>query len=506
MSDGLRQRDQVEIEGKQLVLLSLLGTAESHRTWVAAGADAQLQVARRISGRSQPQRARLLRLMKALQGISHPSLLSPSHAWEHERTVWVVRPHDGGVSLRRLVAVARLSPRQVAALADDVLDGLAALHAAGVVHGALHSGNILVGVDGKGRIADIGLGRRPVATGVTAAVSRGKGRLGGDLEAAAAALRAALAEPSRRGGAAAAASRISADHRPLEALLNGPAPGLEALGSAEAALGEVRRAAGVADPRTQREIAALVAPLVPPRPVVPPPLGAAPPSAQWPPARPTSPLPVRPSDRGDRSEMTGGRQPLGRAAGWRAPGGRRLAGLLIAMAAAVLVATALVVMGGHHPQAGPLKARLGPSATPEAASTPSPPSASAQPRGALLVVPPPAPPTDGMVTGLTVSLSGSAGCTAAAGQSCRLRVQVDLAPHQPQTPVSFGLVVVDRCTGGASTAPGSSLLAASGFGYVWADSPVAFSSGDPVMLYAVTSAPARAASSGLALPGSRPAC
>ena len=532
MSDGLRERDQLEVGVDGLVLVGLLGTAASHRTWVAAGPDRRLHVARRVSGRTQAQRARLLELMTRLERIAHPSVLSPSRAWEHEGAVWVVRPHDGGVSMRRLVAVARLSPRQVAALAIDVIEGLAALHAARAVHGGLHPGNILVGIDGRGRIADMGLA---ALRGRAGAASQASGRAGGpgrDLEAAVAALRAALAEPARRGAAAAARARVPPAPSPLEALLNGSGPGLKALGTAEAALIELRRVAGAPDLRAQREIAALVVPLLPPRPVVPPPvLGAGPPSSLLPPSRPEVAVPAPPpADAGAAPGKSGHRPALAKAVtAWRATalaaiakllarppadaqgrrgrGGRRLAALLILLAAAAVIVTVLVVMGARRPAASPPRARLGPSATAWGPSAPSPPATSEQPRPALLAVgPPPAPPTDGEVTGLTLSLVGSPGCTAAAGQSCVLRVRVDLAPHETQTPVVFGLVVVDRCTGDASTTAGTSVLAASWFGYVWADAPVAFPSGDPVTLYAVTSAPGRAASPGLALPGSRRVC
>ena len=152
--------------------------------------------------------------------------------------MWVVRPHDPGVSLRRLAAVARLEPRHLASIGDDVLGGLTALHAAGATHGALHPGNILVGLDGRARIVDAGLG-----VDAAAAVVRSRGRLparGGrgvrnDIEAVAAALRVAMTPPHRRGQPASDTHRRSEAVEALDAVLGGPSPAFDGATSAAAA-------------------------------------------------------------------------------------------------------------------------------------------------------------------------------------------------------------------------------------------------------------------------------
>ncbi len=155
MSDGLRERDQLEVGGRGLVLLGLLGSTAASRTWLAADAGDALHVARRLSGRDPAQRAALLGATSGLSRLDHPGLLAPEPAWEEGGSVWVIRPHDPGVSLRRLAAVARLEPRHLASIGDDVLDGLTALHAAGATHGTLHPGNILVGLDGRARAVEV---------------------------------------------------------------------------------------------------------------------------------------------------------------------------------------------------------------------------------------------------------------------------------------------------------------------------------------------------------------
>lgn len=278
MSDGLRERDQLELGGRGLVLLGLLGSTAASRTWLAADAADALRVARRLGGRGPAQRAALLSATAELARLEHPGLLSPRPAWEEGGWVWVVRPHDPGVSLRRLAAVARLEPRHLGSIGDDVLAALTALHAAGVAHGALHPGNILVGLDGRARVVDAGLGA------AAAAVVRSRGRLparGGlgvrdDIEAVAAALRIAMTPPHRRGQPASASHRRSDAVDALDAVLGGPSPAFDGATSAAAARTVLAAVAGEPDARIRREISALVDPLRAVRPLATPALAAAP--------------------------------------------------------------------------------------------------------------------------------------------------------------------------------------------------------------------------------------
>jgi serine/threonine protein kinase len=71
--------------------------------------------------------------------------------------VVLVRALDPGVSLVRLASVGSLAAGQVAALAEGILGGLGALHDRRLTHGSIHSGNVLVGADGRIRLCDAGL-------------------------------------------------------------------------------------------------------------------------------------------------------------------------------------------------------------------------------------------------------------------------------------------------------------------------------------------------------------
>jgi len=293
VSEGLRERDQVEVDGHGLILLGLLGTAQRSRTWLAADAGDGLHVARRVGGCAEEERASILSGLARLGQLSHPALLLVDAAWADESTVWVIRPHDPGVSLRRLAAVTRLGPRHIAAIGGDVLDGLAALHAAVTTHGALHAGNILVGLDGHARIADMGLRASAAEAGGPggAGVAPAGDRPASDIEAAAAALRIATAH-FRHGAPGPGRHRYPEGLAVLDAVLGGPEPAFKGARSARAAREALYRAAGAPDARVRREIVALVTPLRATRPVVTPALALPPRSA---PDRARPPRMVRPA-------------------------------------------------------------------------------------------------------------------------------------------------------------------------------------------------------------------
>jgi len=581
MSDGLRERDQLEVDGHGLVLLGLLGSTATSRTWLAADAGDALQVVRRLIGRGEAERASLLSTLSRLAQLRHPGLLSPGPAWVAGTSVWVVRPHDPGVSLRRLVAVARLDPRHVAAIGGDVLDGLAAVHAVGAAHGALHPGNILVGLDGRARVVDMGL-RASTADG---AGSGGVGETGpghgtgDDIEAVAAALRVAMVPPGRHGAPGRGPHPRPEGLGELDPILGGP--GLAFAGASSA--GEARivlyDAAGEPDARTRREIIALVTPLRAVRPIVTPALASIPPrqpegprplphaaqTAATVPEPHPKPAPV-PSPR-LREAMGAGASPITsrgrktvmgwtmgatalrrrtvagvrslwgwsvarmvllwrRAAaltarlwhfppGWRISSVRRLMAWLAPLAAVALVAGVAVTLSGRHTgvvarpvlntpvpsPAAPVRSETAAPSTPTSGPTSPATSPATTPAAS-----PPAPPTAGPIVGLSVNPQGVGVCTVTAGGSCEIQVNVNLEPQQGETTITFDLLLVDKCTGVSSTLSGASVMAASGFTLVWADAPVVFPSGDPMMLYAVTSSPAQAASPGLALIGSTSAC
>ncbi|HPH69656.1 MAG TPA: protein kinase, partial [Kofleriaceae bacterium] len=107
---------------------------------------------------AQRQR-RLLREAKALAQISHPNVLTVFDAGEVAAGIFIAMELVKGQTMRQWVRAAPRSPREILQAYVAAGQGLAAAHAVGLVHRDVKPDNILVGDDGRVRIADFGLAR-----------------------------------------------------------------------------------------------------------------------------------------------------------------------------------------------------------------------------------------------------------------------------------------------------------------------------------------------------------
>jgi eukaryotic-like serine/threonine-protein kinase len=101
---------------------------------------------------------RLLREAQALARLAHPNVVAAFDVGWHDGAVFLAMELVEGVSLRAWLATPR-SRRAVVALLIAAGRGLAAAHAAGVLHRDVKPENVLVGVDGRVRVVDFGLAR-----------------------------------------------------------------------------------------------------------------------------------------------------------------------------------------------------------------------------------------------------------------------------------------------------------------------------------------------------------
>jgi tetratricopeptide (TPR) repeat protein/predicted Ser/Thr protein kinase len=104
-------------------------------------------------------RSRLLREAQALAKFSHPEIVAVHDVGEHEAGVWLAMEFVDG---RTLSAWAREHERGWREVLDVMVAagrGVAAAHAAGLVHRDLKPDNIMVGHDGRVRVMDFGLTR-----------------------------------------------------------------------------------------------------------------------------------------------------------------------------------------------------------------------------------------------------------------------------------------------------------------------------------------------------------
>ncbi len=152
--------DQAEVDEMGLTLLALLGEAGRSRTWLAAGPGAETRVARRLTDRPVEEIGDGVTGLVRLVSLRDPSLLTPTQVVAG-RPTWLARRYSDGVSLRRLLMLAGLTTAQLLAVGRDTASGLAVLHAAGLTHGSVHGGNVILGLDGVARLCDAGTALGP---------------------------------------------------------------------------------------------------------------------------------------------------------------------------------------------------------------------------------------------------------------------------------------------------------------------------------------------------------
>jgi tetratricopeptide (TPR) repeat protein len=124
--------------------------------------DLDRRVAVKIIGtRGDPDalRARLLREAQTMARLSHPNLVTVFDVGVHDGELYVAMELVDGVTLRAWLAERRRPWRAVLRVLADAGRGLAAAHAAGVVHRDFKPENVLVRRDGRVLVSDFGLAR-----------------------------------------------------------------------------------------------------------------------------------------------------------------------------------------------------------------------------------------------------------------------------------------------------------------------------------------------------------
>ena len=103
---------------------------------------------------------RILREGRLAARLQHPHTISVFDVVLHDDAPWLVMEYLPSRTLGALLdAEGPIEPRRAANIGTQIADGLAAAHAAGIVHRDIKPGNVLIGSDGKVKITDFGVSR-----------------------------------------------------------------------------------------------------------------------------------------------------------------------------------------------------------------------------------------------------------------------------------------------------------------------------------------------------------
>ncbi|HSK75404.1 MAG TPA: serine/threonine-protein kinase [Thermoanaerobaculia bacterium] len=138
-------------------------------------------------------RLRLLREAQAIARLSHPNVVAVHDAGTFGDQVFLAMEYVEGTTLRRWLDEERRPWGEVVDRFVLAGRGLAAAHAAGLVHRDFKPDNVLLGKDGRVRVADFGLAR---AAGETGAEEPASPESGGILESPITQLGTAVGTPA----------------------------------------------------------------------------------------------------------------------------------------------------------------------------------------------------------------------------------------------------------------------------------------------------------------------
>jgi tetratricopeptide (TPR) repeat protein/predicted Ser/Thr protein kinase len=144
------------------VVIERLGSGGMGAVYAAYDPELDRQVAVKVlrhdlfGGRGAPHEW-LRREAQALARLSHPNVVTIHDVGSDEGRLFLAMERVEGADLRSWLAARPRSRREILALFRAIGEGLAAAHAAGLVHRDFKPQNVIVGGDGRPRILDFGL-------------------------------------------------------------------------------------------------------------------------------------------------------------------------------------------------------------------------------------------------------------------------------------------------------------------------------------------------------------
>jgi len=96
---------------------------------------------------------------RAASALNHPNILTIYEVGVNDGTHFIATEYIGGQTIRQLISAGELTLGQVLDIATQLLSGLSAAHAAGIVHRDIKPENIMRRDDGSIRILDFGIAK-----------------------------------------------------------------------------------------------------------------------------------------------------------------------------------------------------------------------------------------------------------------------------------------------------------------------------------------------------------
>ena len=163
---SLAKTEAPDLSGTRLgryEIVSLLGQGGMGAVYDAVDPALDRHVALKIlpsAAVADPQRAsRFVTEARAASALNHPHVVSIYEIGEADGVHYIAMERVDGVTLRTLLAGARLPVARAVAILADVADAVAAAHSAGVVHRDLKPENIMVARGGYPKVLDFGLAK-----------------------------------------------------------------------------------------------------------------------------------------------------------------------------------------------------------------------------------------------------------------------------------------------------------------------------------------------------------
>jgi tetratricopeptide (TPR) repeat protein/predicted Ser/Thr protein kinase len=156
---------------ERYVVDSILGRGGMGTVYLARDITLDREVALKVH-RTGGSSDRLHREAMAMAKLAHPNVVTVYEVASVDDRIYVAMEYVKGETLRGWRGAAARSWRDVVAMMLEVGQGVAAAHAAGLVHRDFKPENVLVGDDGRPRVGDFGLARAGASPSSEGAISK----------------------------------------------------------------------------------------------------------------------------------------------------------------------------------------------------------------------------------------------------------------------------------------------------------------------------------------------